>query len=137
MFRAERKRNNNNNNNNNNNVKVKFFLCFLIEHHAMKAYWGVEVYLHAFLTSALDGGEWSASCPGRFTPRENARGTHLIGCWVGPRSGLDVAVKREIPSLYRDSNTRSSSAYPSAVPLSYSGSCVPVRKDFKYSASVH
>jgi len=22
-------------------------------HHAMKAYWGAEVYLHAFLTSAL------------------------------------------------------------------------------------
>jgi hypothetical protein len=32
----------------------------------MKAYWGVEVYLHAF----LDGGEWSASRRGRFTPRE-------------------------------------------------------------------
>jgi hypothetical protein len=29
----------------------------------MKAYWGVEVYLHAFLTSALDLGEWSASRP--------------------------------------------------------------------------
>jgi len=24
---------------------------------------GVEVYLHAFLTSALDGREWSSSCP--------------------------------------------------------------------------
>jgi len=23
--------------------------------------WGVEVYLHTFLTSALDGSEWSAS----------------------------------------------------------------------------
>jgi hypothetical protein len=27
------------------------------EHHAMKAYWGVEIYLHAFLNSVLDGGE--------------------------------------------------------------------------------
>jgi hypothetical protein len=29
----------------------------------MKTYWGVEVQLHAFLTSALDGGEWSVSRP--------------------------------------------------------------------------
>jgi hypothetical protein len=36
------------------------------KHHAMKTYWEVEVYLHA-LTSALDGGEWLASRPGRFT----------------------------------------------------------------------
>jgi hypothetical protein len=27
----------------------------------------MEVQLHAFLTSALDGVEWSASTPGRFT----------------------------------------------------------------------
>jgi hypothetical protein len=30
------------------------------------------------LTSALDGGEWSASRPGRFTPRERALGTRWI-----------------------------------------------------------
>jgi hypothetical protein len=35
----------------------------------MKAYWGVEMYLHSFLTSALVGGEWSSSLPGRFTLR--------------------------------------------------------------------
>jgi len=34
----------------------------------MKTYWGVEVYIHAFLTLALRGGEWSASCPVCFTP---------------------------------------------------------------------
>jgi hypothetical protein len=33
----------------------------------------VEVQLHAFLTSALDGGEWSASRFSRFSP-----GTHWI-----------------------------------------------------------
>jgi len=34
----------------------------------MKAYWGVEVYPHVYFTSALDGGEWSASRSGRLTP---------------------------------------------------------------------
>jgi hypothetical protein len=37
---------------------------------------GAEVYLRAFLTSALDGAEWSASRPGRFNPREIVPGTH-------------------------------------------------------------
>jgi hypothetical protein len=34
-------------------VKDKVSLC-LTKHHATKTYWVVEVYLHAFLTSALD-----------------------------------------------------------------------------------
>jgi hypothetical protein len=33
-------------------------------------YGGVDVYIHVFLTSALAGGEWSASRPCRFTPEE-------------------------------------------------------------------
>jgi hypothetical protein len=37
---------------------------------------GMEVQLHALLTSALDGGEWSASRSGRFTPQGLAPGTH-------------------------------------------------------------
>jgi hypothetical protein len=36
----------------------------------MKEYGGVDVYIHVFLTSALVGGEWSASRTGRFTPRD-------------------------------------------------------------------
>jgi hypothetical protein len=48
------------------------------------------------LTSALDGGEWSASCPGPFTSKERAPGTHWVGCWVGPRAVLDAVVKRKI-----------------------------------------
>jgi len=37
--------------------KVKLSL-FLTKHRCMKAYWGMEIQNHAFLTSALDGGEW-------------------------------------------------------------------------------
>jgi len=50
----------------------------------------VEEELHAFLTLALDGGEWSASLPGSLTPGERTPGAHWIGSWVGPRtSGYD------------------------------------------------
>jgi hypothetical protein len=44
--------------------------------------WGIAP---SFLTSALDGGELSASRPGHFTPD-----TNWIGGWVGPRCGLDL-----------------------------------------------
>jgi len=44
------------------------------------------------LNSALEGGEWSASRSGRFTPRERACGTRWIGGWVGPRAVLDSSV---------------------------------------------
>jgi hypothetical protein len=47
--------------------------------------------------------EWSASGPGRFTPRERALFTHWIGGWVGTRAVLDAVVKRKIPSPHRES----------------------------------
>jgi hypothetical protein len=56
------------------------------------------------LTLALDGGEWSASRPGHFTPRERAPGTHWIGGWVGPRALLDAVAKIKIPSPHQESN---------------------------------
>jgi hypothetical protein len=67
-----------------------------------------------YLTSALDGGEWSASLPGRFTPRERAPDTHWIGGWEGPRAVLDTMVKRKIPSPRRESNRRTSIVQPLA-----------------------
>jgi hypothetical protein len=48
-------------------VKVKLSLCLINKHYAMKAYGEVD---HTFLTSALAGGEWSASRPGRLNPGE-------------------------------------------------------------------
>jgi hypothetical protein len=57
--------------------------------HAMKAYGGVDIYIHIFLASVLAEGEWSALCPGRFIPGENAPGIHWIGGWVDQRAGLD------------------------------------------------
>jgi hypothetical protein len=37
-------------------------------------------------TSVLEGGEWSASRRGRFTPRERVSGAHLTGGLGGPQS---------------------------------------------------
>jgi hypothetical protein len=56
------------------------------------------------LTSALDGGEWSASRPGCFTSRGRAPATHWIGGWVGARAGLEVVVKKRVHIPCRDSN---------------------------------
>jgi hypothetical protein len=71
----------------------------VIKHYAMKAYGGVDLYIHIFLTSALVGGEWLASRPCRFTPLERAPGTHWIGDWVGFRVDMDDVEKRKICTL--------------------------------------
>jgi hypothetical protein len=54
----------------------------------MKTYGGVVVEVHVFLTSALAGGELSASRPNRFTAGERAPGTQWAEGWVGPSAGL-------------------------------------------------
>jgi hypothetical protein len=59
----------------------------------------MDVQIHMLLTSALAGGEWSASRPCRFTPEEKAPGTHLVGSSVDPRDGLDVVEKRKFLTL--------------------------------------
>jgi hypothetical protein len=65
----------------------------------MKAYGGVDVQIHIFLTSTLVKGEWSPSRPGRFTHRERVPSTHWIGGWVDPRAGLDNLEKRKFSNL--------------------------------------
>jgi hypothetical protein len=75
-----------------NSYKVNVPLCFI---------WATRI-----LDPALDGGEWSASRSGRFTPRESA---HYIGGWVDLRSSLDAVMKRKIPNPCRRTKTRASS----------------------------
>jgi hypothetical protein len=45
---------------------------------------------YGFMTSALGGGEWSASRLGCFTPVERVPGTHWIGGWVERRKILPL-----------------------------------------------
>jgi hypothetical protein len=54
-------------------VNVKLSLC-LIKHYAMKAYGGVDIWIHIFLTLAIVGSEWSASRPCCFHPQERPIG---------------------------------------------------------------
>jgi hypothetical protein len=59
----------------------------------MKTYGGSGSIAPPFFTWALDGGEWSASRPRRFTPRGSAPGTHRrLG---EPRANLDAVEKKK------------------------------------------
>jgi hypothetical protein len=81
-------------------LEIKLSLCFFNwapRHEGVLAKWRYSS-THSS-TSVLDGGEWSASRSGRFTPRERALGTHWIGGWMDPRTGLDAVVKRKNSQL--------------------------------------
>jgi hypothetical protein len=73
-------------------IKVKLPLCFnwASRHEGVLGEWRYSST--PYLTSALDGGEWSASRPGHLTPRERAPGTYWIEGWAGPRASLDAVV---------------------------------------------
>jgi hypothetical protein len=49
-------------------LKAKFALVLNYKHHPMQTYERVEVWLHAFLDSALEECEWLASRPDLFPP---------------------------------------------------------------------
>jgi hypothetical protein len=55
---------------------VELSLSF-IKYHVVKT-WGVKIQLRTFLTSALDGGEWSVLRPGRVTAWKEP----LIPVWL-------------------------------------------------------
>jgi hypothetical protein len=55
-----------------NEMKVKLSMCLTNEALRHEGVWGSGCIDPHFLTSALVGGEWSASRPGRFTSGERA-----------------------------------------------------------------
>jgi hypothetical protein len=65
----------------------------------MKRYGGSGVIASRFLTSALDGAEWSISRHGRLISWERDPGTNWIGDWMGPKAGLGAVVKRKTSLL--------------------------------------
>ena len=67
-----------------------------VKYRAMLACRGVELELHALLTSALGTG---ASHSGRLTAGERAANIHSIAGCVDPRPGSTTAKKKKIPSF--------------------------------------
>jgi hypothetical protein len=51
----------------------------------------------SFLTSALD--EWLGSRPGRFISWEGNHGIHWGGGWVGPGTGLNSGIEKNVRPL--------------------------------------
>jgi hypothetical protein len=78
----------------------------------MKAYGEVDIQIHIFLTSALDGAEWLASRPGLFTSRhpfdrrldgpQNRRGQRGENSWLYRDSKSDPWVVQPVASRYTD-----------------------------------
>jgi hypothetical protein len=69
------------------------------KHHALYVYGAVKVYNLVFLTSALDGGEWSSSRLGHINS-----GIHLVGDHVSPRMSLYTVEKRKVSYSYQELN---------------------------------
>jgi hypothetical protein len=107
--------------------------CFLKSHlnailplRSTEAHLGDRRYSsYSSLTSAVEGGEWSASRPGRaLPPGETAPGTPWTGGWVGPRASLDAEVRGKILCLCRGSNPGRPVRSQTLHWLSYPGSYV-------------
>jgi hypothetical protein len=91
----------------------------------MKIYGGSGGIAPPFLTSALDGGERSASLPDHFTPGEVAPGAHWTGDWVCHRAGLDTVEKRKILPL--------PGIEPQPVARCYTDWAIPALSTFQYA----
>jgi hypothetical protein len=74
-----------------------YHLCF---HHMQPSDFSRPVpscnnhILHCRHILTLDGGQWSATLPGRFTLREGSSDTNWIGDWMRPRDVRDTGGER-------------------------------------------
>jgi hypothetical protein len=83
--------------------------------------WGSGGIAPPFLASALDGGEWLASRPSRYTA-----GIHWIRGWVGLRADLGAVEWRNLlplPGIESRPSTRSRSLYK----ISWGGEYIWIR----------
>jgi hypothetical protein len=104
----------------------------LIKHYAMKAHGGVDLQIHIVLTTAVAGGEWSASRPACLTPGERAPRYRLNRRLDEPqsRSGRHGEEKILDPTGTRTSTPRSSSPQPVAIPTALTRLLCAYKYDF-------
>jgi hypothetical protein len=83
-------------------IKVKLSLCLFFNwaqrHESVLGEWRYSS-THS-LTSALDGGKWSASRPGRFTPHRKCPWYPLDRRLSGPQSGSEHGGEEKNSSLH-------------------------------------
>jgi len=73
------------------------------------------------MTAALEGGEWSATRPGRTLPPRKT-GAHFTGGWVGPRAGLAGGKSRSHRDSIPERPARIQSLYRLSYPA-HTGQC--------------
>jgi hypothetical protein len=74
-------------------------LNYVMKHNSMKAYEECGGVAPPFLTSALDGDEWSASRTYHISPGDGVPSTRCIRGWVGLTPGLDAVKKNKVLSV--------------------------------------
>ena len=79
-----------------------------VVYHTMNKYGKGKVYLHAFLTLALDESGKSASCLSYFSLEKRSSYFHWIGRRISPRSDPDTMKTWKISSLWLELNLNSS-----------------------------
>jgi len=70
-------------------------VVFVPKHHTMKAYRGMGLKIHAFLSLALDGESWSASCSNCFGSKDVVPIIHWTEAWLGSWTDLHLMVRIE------------------------------------------
>jgi hypothetical protein len=80
--------------------------------HNLKAYGELEVQCQAFLLSAVEGGEGSASRTARFTTEEGGRFNHGSEGVVDTKCGLEVLENRTFSCFRRGLNKQFSIVHP-------------------------
>jgi hypothetical protein len=89
--------------------EVKLSLCMINEALCHEDTQEIGGIVPLFLTSAINGGEWSALCPGHFTPGERCPSACCTGGWLGPRAYIYTVELTTISCFCQESEPQLSS----------------------------